>query len=62
MLSVFAVGIKKSWFDYTLFLTRQHLSFHYDNMPMQYVLQFLQFEIFLIFAQNIDRGYTLEPL
>ena len=28
---------------------------HYENMPMQYT------EIFKVFAQNIDCGYTLEP-
>ena len=44
---------------------------HYENMPMQYTAIFhgcknVHFEmkicnIFLIFAQNIDCGYTLEP-
>ena len=44
---------------------------HYENMPMQYTAIFLgckngNFQmkkcyIFLIFAQNIDCGYTLEP-
>ena len=44
---------------------------HYANMPMQYTAIFhgcknVHFQmnflnIFLIFAQNIDRGYTLEP-
>ena len=44
---------------------------HYENMPMQYTDMFLALkienfqlknvEIFLIFAQNIDCGYTLEP-
>ena len=44
---------------------------HYKNMPMQYTEIFLALkienfqlknvEIFLIFAQNIDCGYTLEP-
>ena len=44
---------------------------HYENMPMQYTKIFLalkienfqlkNFDIFLIFAQNIDCGYTLEP-
>ena len=44
---------------------------HYDNMPMQYTeifspvkienFQWKMFDIFLIFAQNIDCGYTLEP-
>ena len=45
--------------------------FHYENMPMQYTeifkvvknenFQSKIFAIFLIFAQNIDCGYTLEP-
>ena len=44
---------------------------HYENMPMQYTKIFIgvknenfqqkKFDIFLIFAQNIDCGYTLEP-
>ena len=44
---------------------------HYENMSMQYTTIFLGcknvhfqmkfFNIFLIFAQNIDCGYTLEP-
>ena len=44
---------------------------HYENMPMQYTVkifgcknenfQWEKFDIFLIFAQNIDCGYTLEP-
>ena len=44
---------------------------HYENMPMQYTeifcalkienFQLKNFDIFLIFAQNIDCGYTLEP-
>ena len=44
--------------------------FHYHNMPMQYKEVFIgvknvnfqqkKFDIFLIFAQNIDCGYTLE--
>ena len=44
---------------------------HYENMPMQYTEIFKVvknenfhpkvFDIFLIFAQNIDCGYTLEP-
>ena len=44
---------------------------HYENLPMQYTEIFLalkiesfqlkKFDIFLIFAQNIDCGYTLEP-
>ena len=44
----------------------------YENMPMQYTAIFhgckndnfqmkIVFFCFLIFAQNIDRGYTLEP-
>ena len=43
---------------------------HYKNLPMQYRKKFgcknenfhwKIFDIFLIFAQNIDCGYTLEP-
>ena len=44
---------------------------HYENTPMQYTaifhgckndnFQMKFFDIFLIFAQNIDCGYTLEP-
>ena len=45
---------------------------HYENMPMQYTGIFLALkienfqlkkknDIFLIFAQNIDCGYRLEP-
>ena len=43
----------------------------HDNMPMQYTVifhgcknnnfQMKNSDIFLIFAVNIDRGYTLEP-
>ena len=45
--------------------------YHYENLPMQYTETFSAvkienfhqkyFDIFLIFAQNIDCGYTLEP-
>ena len=44
---------------------------HYENLPMQYTEIFKvvkneifhqkNLDIFLIFAQNIDCGYTLEP-
>ena len=44
---------------------------HYENMPMQYSVIFKVvktenfkwkiLDTFLIFAQNIDCGYTLEP-
>ena len=44
---------------------------HYENLPMQYKEIFKivknenfplkNFDIFIIFAQNIDCGYTLEP-
>ena len=44
---------------------------HYANTPMQYTaifhgcknvnFQVKNYNIFLIFAQNIDCGYTLEP-
>ena len=49
-------------------LTKQK---HYENLPMQYTeifkvvkiekFQWNFFDMFLIFAQNIDCGYTLEP-
>ena len=45
--------------------------FHYDNTPIQYTViihgckndnfQMKNCNIFHIFAQNIDCGYTLEP-
>ena len=44
---------------------------HYENAPMQHTAIFharkndnfhlKMFDLFLIFAQNIDCGYTLEP-
>ena len=44
---------------------------HYDNTPIQYIaicdgcknvnFQMTNCDIFLMFAQNIDRGYKLEP-
>ena len=44
---------------------------HYENTPMQYTaifhgcktdnFQMRKCDVFLIFAQNIDCGYTLEP-
>ena len=35
---------------------------HYENLPMQYteIVFRKNFEFFLIFAQNIDCGFTLE--
>ena len=55
-----------------LFSETSILSIHFENMPMQYTDIFkvvkpvkfsvdFFFEIFLIFAQNIDCGYSLEP-
>ena len=54
-----------------LCIYRGNISFHYENMPMQYTVIFKivtnenfqkkMFDIFLIFAQNKDCGYTLEP-
>ena len=47
------------------------LNHHYENTPIQYTAIFLgrkndnfqmkNCDIFLIIAQNIDCGYTLEP-
>ena len=48
-------------FDYVLIV------YHDENMPMQSIEIFLfiknppKIDMFLIFAQNIDCGYTLEP-
>ena len=59
-----------------LFLTSRgsnwsEVIFHYENTPMQYTaifhgrkndnFQMKSCNIFLLFAQNIDCGYTLEP-
>ena len=47
--------------------TESRTAYHYESMPMQYteivfVVKMIFFIIiFLIFAQNIDCGYTLEP-
>ena len=51
--------------------TKMQYNIHYENTPMQYTENFLVvkienfirklFDIFLIFSQNIDCGYTLEP-
>ena len=51
--------------------SERNVSFYYANTPMQYTaifhgcknahFQMICFYIFLIFAQNIDCGYTLEP-
>ena len=49
----------------------EHNGNYYENLPMQYIeivfgsknenFHWKNFDIFLIFAQNIDYGYTLEP-
>ena len=56
---------------YTLKDGNRKLGKHYKNSPMQYTAIFFDcenencqlkiFYIFLIFAQNVDCGYTLEP-
>ena len=50
---------------------RESMCFHYENLPMQYTELFVGIKnenfqhkkiyMFLIFVQNIDCGYTLEP-
>ena len=57
--------------NYTFWISLR-ITPHYENMPMQYTaifhglksdsFQMKIYDIFLIFAQNIDFGYTLEPL
>ena len=61
MNEVSCPGLMRVWFD----------NFQYANMSVQYTaifhccknddIQMKIFDIFLIFAQNIDCGYTLEP-
>ena len=65
----------KLWFivQAVMFMTTRDILviYHYENMPMQDTeifkvvknehFQLKKFDIFLIFAQNIDCGYTLEP-
>ena len=51
--------------------SRNLVHFYYENLPIQYTELFVgiknenfqhkKFDIFLIFVQNIDCGYTLEP-
>ena len=63
MTLVLTVPVSNYCFSFTLT--------HYENMPMQYteilralkieICQLKMFDIFLIFAQNIDCVYTLEP-
>ena len=58
-------------FDVFPHVSRCLLSYYYENTPMQYTGIFHSLKIdnfqmkncdsFLIFAQNIDCGYTLEP-
>ena len=53
------------------FKSSENIQKHYENMPMQYTaifhgckidnFQMQKIGIFLIFAQNIDCWYTLEP-
>ena len=54
-----------------IFSTKECAACHYANTSVQYTaifhgckndnFQMKIFDIFLIFAQNIDCGYTLEP-
>ena len=56
---------------WNLFSIKKVVGTHYANTPMQYTaifhgcknvfFQMKNYNIFLIFAQNIDCGYTLEP-
>ena len=60
-------------YDYVYISCKNNIipSYHYANMSVQYSAIFhgckignfrmKNCDIFLIFAQNIDRGYTLEP-
>ena len=56
---------------YTLFLAKSSFFTHYNYyinttnkdffFRCKNLFHWMNFDIFLIFAQNIDRGYTLEP-
>ena len=57
-------------FEFHVFVSLYIFVLHYENLPMQYTeiffscknyFQLKNFGIFLIFPQNIDCGYTLEP-
>ena len=68
---------KESYNQYTkrlntsIICTNGFFTSHYENTPMQYTeishrckndnFQMNNCDIFIIFAQNIDCGYTLEP-
>ena len=65
------IGRKDVIFSYFFFKQINGSSYHYENTPLQYTeifqgcknynFQIKTGHIFLIFDQNIDFGYTLEP-
>ena len=69
--SYFPFGFSSEGKIVVLIVLVPHLCLHYANMSVQYTaifhsckndnFQMKIFDIFLIFAQNIDCGYTLEP-
>ena len=65
-------SIRQIWVKlFVLFTENKAVTCYYENLPMQYTeiispvkiekFQPKSLDIFLIFAQNIDCGYTLEP-
>ena len=64
-------GNKNIVLDYIIGIIACREGYHYANTPMQYTaifhgcknvnFQMKKYNVFLIFAQNIDCGYTLEP-
>ena len=71
MLSPRSTGGSIQMSEELLTVALNHKTNHYENMPMKYTeifkvvknekFQVKNFDIFLIFAQNIDCWYTLEP-
>ena len=57
--------------DHRIIILQKKIFEYYENTPMQYTaifhgrknydIQMKNGDIFLIFAQNMDCGYTLEP-
>ena len=72
MASLWFTGEEKTKFALvTTTESKQIMTLHYDNTPMKYKVIFIavkkdnfqlkNLDILLKFAQNTDRGYTLEP-
>ena len=56
-------GLKLNIMCLNSIIQKAHEKLYYDNTPMNMAVkrQFQLFIFFLVFAQTIDCGYTLEP-